>query len=71
MIITHINHTQLLGIIHLVQRKKCPYSELFWSAFSRIRTEHGEMIRISPYSVQLREAADQNNSKHVQKLPKN
>ena len=22
-------------------RKKCPYSELFWSAFSRIRTEYG------------------------------
>ena len=27
-------------------RKKCPYSELFWSAFSRIRTEYG-------YSVSL------------------
>ena len=23
--------------------KKCPYSELFWSAFSRIRTEYGEI----------------------------
>ena len=22
-------------------RKKCPYSELFWSTFSRIRTEYG------------------------------
>ena len=21
----------------------CPYSELFWSAFSRIRTEYGEI----------------------------
>ena len=28
-------------------RKKCPYSELFWSIFSRIRTEYG-------YSVSLR-----------------
>ena len=26
-------------------RKKCPYSELFWSAFSRIRTEYGEILR--------------------------
>ena len=23
-------------------RKKCPYSKLFWSAFSHIRTEYGE-----------------------------
>ena len=25
-------------------RKKCPYSELFWSTFSRIRTEYGEIV---------------------------
>ena len=25
-------------------RKKCPYSELFWSAFFRIQTEYGEMF---------------------------
>ena len=25
-------------------RKKCPYSELSWSTFSRIRTEYGEII---------------------------
>ena len=24
-------------------RKKCPYLELFWSVFSRIPTEHGEI----------------------------
>ena len=24
-------------------REKCPYSEFFWSVFSRIRTESGEM----------------------------
>ena len=44
------------------QRKKCPCSELFWSAFSRIRTEYGEIRRISPYSVQMRKNEDQNNS---------
>ena len=45
-------------------RKKCPYSELFWSTFSRIRTEYGEILRISPYSVRMQENADQNNSEY-------
>ena len=43
-------------------REKCPYSELFWSAFSRIRTEKREILHISLYSVRMRENADQNNS---------
>ena len=42
---------------------KCPNSEFFWSVFSRIRTEYGE-IRISPYSVRLRENADLSNSEY-------
>ena len=37
------------GLISL--HKKCPYSELFWSAFSRNWTEYGEIQSISPYSV--------------------
>ena len=45
-------------------RKRCLYLELYWSAFSRIRTEYGEILRISSYSVQTRENADQNNSKY-------
>ena len=34
-------------------RERCPYSELFWSAaiFS-IRTEYGEIFRISPLRIQ-------------------
>ena len=36
----------------------------FRSVFSRIRTEYGEILRISPYSVQMRENADQNNSEY-------
>ena len=40
------------------------HSELFWSAFSRIQTVYGEMRSISPYSVQNRENADQNNSEY-------
>ena len=31
----------------------------FWSLFSRIRTEYGEIRSISPYSVQMRENTDQ------------
>ena len=45
-------------------REKCPYSELFWSAFSRIRAEYGEILCISPYSIRMRENADQNNSEY-------
>ena len=45
-------------------RKTCPYSELFWAAFSRIRIEYGEIQSISRYSVQMRENADQNNSEY-------
>ena len=41
-----------------------PYSELFWSVFSRIWTEYGEMLRIFPYSVQIRENKDQSNSEY-------
>ena len=36
-------------------REKCPFSELFWSAFFRIRTEYWEILRISLYSVRMLE----------------
>ena len=49
-----------LGVVIL--RKKCLYSELFWSVFSRIRTDYGEIQSISPYSERMRENTDQNNS---------
>ena len=48
-------------LISYTLRKKCPYLELFWSTFSRIRTEYREILRISPCLVQMRENADQNN----------
>ena len=41
----------------LTLRKESPYLELFWSAFSRIRS-------IYPYSVRIWENADQKNSKY-------
>ena len=37
----------------------------FWSAFSRIRTEYGEILRISPYLVQMRENVEQKKSEFV------
>ena len=39
--------------IQYTLRKKCPYSELFWSLFSRIRIEYG-----------IWESPDQNNSEY-------
>ena len=36
-------------------QSNCLDSELFWSAFSRKRIEYGEIFRISPYSVRMRE----------------
>ena len=45
-------------------RKKCPYSEFFWSVFSRIRTEYGDLLCKFPYSVLMRENADQKNSEY-------
>ena len=44
--------------------EKWPYSEFFWSVFSRIRTEFGEMLSIFPYSVWIRENTDQKNSQY-------
>ena len=44
--------------------KKYPYSEFFWSKFSGIRTEYGEIRSISTYSVRIRENADQKNSEY-------
>ena len=46
----------------LVLREKCPCSEFFWSAFSRIRTEYGEIQSNYPCSVRMWENRDQENS---------
>ena len=45
-------------------REKCPYSEFFWSVFSGIWIELGEIPRIYPYSVGIRENMDHKNSKY-------
>ena len=48
-----------LNILGFLLREKCPYSELFWSVFSRIRTEYVAILRISTYSVQIQENMQQ------------
>ena len=54
-----------MAIIYLPQLwEKCSYSEFFWFVFSRIRTEYGEKLRISPYSVQMRKITDQKKSEY-------
>ena len=39
--------------------EKCPNKEFFWSVFSYVRTEHGELRSKSPYSVWTQENTDQ------------
>ena len=51
-----------IWIMHYV--KSVQIRSFFWSVFSRIRTEYGEILHISLYSVQMRENTDQNNSKY-------
>ena len=38
------------------------HSEIFWSVFSRIRIQHGDLQSKSLYSVRMRENEDQKNS---------
>ena len=42
--------------------EKYSYSESLWSVFSLIRT--GKILRITPYSVRMRETTDQKNSEY-------
>ena len=38
-----IKSVHVKSITHIALHKKCPYSKLFWSAFSHIWTEYGEI----------------------------
>ena len=51
-------------LLSFTLRKRCPHSEFFWSVYSRIRTEYGEIFRISPYSVRMWKYTDQENSEY-------
>ena len=39
--------------------KSVQIRSFFWSVFSCIRTEYGEILLISPYSVRMRKNTDQ------------
>ena len=44
--------------------ENCPYSEFFWSTFSRIYTEYRKIRSIFPYPIQMWQITDQKNSKY-------
>ena len=63
--INNIKLSSPIGItVTITESKKCPYSEFFWSAFSRIQTAYGEIFPIFPYSVRMRKNTDQKNSQY-------
>ena len=53
-----------MSIFGVFQVRNFPHSAFFRSVFSRIRTEHGEIPLISPYSIRMRENTDQKNSEY-------
>ena len=57
--LTQVGSSRINILVTYSLREKCPYSEFFWSAFSRIWTEYGEIRSISLYSVRMREKTDQ------------
>ena len=50
-VINEDSHTYSSGLEgnHLSLRKKCPNTEFFWSAFSRIETEYGNLRNMGKY----------------------
>ena len=54
---------------YLILRERCPYLEFFWSVFSHIWTEYGDILRISPYSIRIRENKDHQNFEYEHILP--
>ena len=60
MLLKHLLTKNLIAkkTVLLPLPEKCPYSEFFWSVFDRIRTDYGQILRISPYEVRMRENKD-------------
>ena len=58
------NITELHFQLTFLLCEQCPYSEFFWSVFPPIRIKYGEILRISPYSVLMRENMVQKNSEY-------
>ena len=47
----------IIALVSISLSEKCLYSEFFWSVFSLIQTEYGDIVRI-------RENKDQKNSEY-------
>ena len=45
-------------IFQVTLHEKCPNEEFFWSIFSYIWTEYGDLLQKFPYSVRLQENTD-------------
>ena len=58
----HVNSVFKGFSYYLSLSKMCANTEFFWSIFSRIWTEYGDLFHWSPYSVQMRKNTDQKNS---------
>ena len=50
--------TRVLFTCILHKRSYVQIRSYFWSVFSCIRTEYGEILHISPYSVRIKENTD-------------
>ena len=48
-----LRNSELFSWCSLTRREKCPNRKIFWSVFSCIRTEYGDLTRKSPYSVRI------------------
>ena len=53
-----------MGSLHYELCEKCPYLAFFWSVFSHIRTEYGDLFCKFLFSVRMRENTDQKNSEY-------
>ena len=51
--------SRVIDLIRYHCVKSVQIRSFYWSLISRIRTKNGEILRISPYSVQMQEIADQ------------
>ena len=57
--------TRLKWVKSFQLRKKCSYSEFFWSVFAGIRTKYRDLLRKFPYSIPMRERTDQKKSEYT------
>ena len=64
IVTTYLYYVILVLSWKIPLREKCPYSQFFWSVFSLIRIEYGEILSISPYLVRMWENEDQKNSEY-------